>query len=362
MAAKVLTIVGARPQFIKAAVLSHELSNRPGVDEIIVHTGQHYDANMSQVFFEELGLPQPKVNLGISGGTHAEMTGAMMVAIEGVLQAEAPDAVLLYGDTNSTLAGALAAAKLAIPICHAESGARTGSRENPEEINRICTDHLSAVNCAPTPTCLDNLVFEGMGDRSSFTGDLMYDAYVLFSSGRSGHSDLSFTTLDGKPFAVEEGFCYLTCHRQENTSDEKLRQLFIALNDLDMDIVYPVHPRMRDRALKVLDDTPVPRLTLLSPVGYLESLFLLNSCRMVITDSGGLQREAFFAEKKCVTLLPFSSTEELLTGNRNTLVPRIEASSIVDAAAITQVVDPSYMPFGDGRAAAKIADRLESIV
>lgn len=361
MTYKVLTVVGARPQFIKAGMISRLLREHDRIDEVMVHTGQHYDREMSQVFFDELGLAKPKINLGVNGGSHAVMTGRMMISLESAMIDESPDCVLVYGDTNSTLAAALAAAKLGIPLCHAESGARMRARENPEEINRICTDHLARVNCAPTPTCLDNLFAEGLKEGSFFTGDLMYDAFKHYSA-QQVNKEYGFELLTDGRYVPENGFCYLTCHRQENTSLEQMRELFAAIAELDMDVVYPVHPRMIQIIEQLAPDEIPTRLKLLRPVGYFESLVLLERCNLVITDSGGLQREAFFAEKKCVTLLPFSSAEELLTGQRNTLVADIDCEAIVEASRIKQTVDPGYMPFGEGDAASKIIDKIELLL
>lgn len=357
MAKKVMTVVGARPQFIKASVISRELESRDDLHEILIHTGQHFDNNMSQIFFDELEIPAPKANLGISGGSHAEMTGAMMVALEKAMKDERPDVVLLYGDTNSTLAGALSAAKLGIPFCHAEAGARTGSRENPEEINRICTDHLASCNCAPTPTCYDNLVHEGLEANSSFTGDLMYDAFRIYSDIAKKTNPI-LKGLEGGVHEIGAGFCYLTCHRQENTSESKLRELFEALRLFDADVIYPVHPRMQELVMNLKEELPNNRLLLVNPVGYLESLLLLDRCSDVITDSGGLQREAFFAEKKCVTLLPFSSAQELLVDQRNTVVKNMDKNEILSALEVPQTIDEGYTPFGDGHAALEIISQL----
>lgn len=354
---KVLTVVGARPQFIKAAMVSREFSERECIEEVIVHTGQHFDRNMSELFFEELGIPEPKINLGISGGTHAQMTARMLVALEDAMVEEAPDALLLYGDTNSTLAGALAAAKLGIPICHAEAGARTRFKSNPEEVNRICTDHLSSANCAPTPSCLENLVEEGLGAVSSFTGDLMYDAFAFYSE-RSDSSPLTLRKLDGSSFSLREPYIYLTCHRQENATESKLKELLSAIGELETAVVYPVHPRVRSLIEKTAPVGNVPNLHFVDPVGYLESIRLVNGAQLIITDSGGLQREAFFARKKCVTLLPFPSTDELLNGHRNILLPSIEKDALLEAIGVPQSIDDSFRPFGDGRAAVSIVESL----
>lgn len=355
---KVLTVIGARPQFIKAAMISRKLSELEGIEEAIIHTGQHFDQNMSELFFEELEIPEPKANLSVSGGTHAQMTAKMLVALESAMVAEEADAVLLYGDTNSTLAGALAAAKLDIPICHAEAGARTGFLSSPEEVNRICTDHLALANCAPTPSCLNNLVDEGLGFSSSFTGDLMYDAFLHYSWQTQNDPSPILHTLDGIALVLPEPFCYLTCHRQENTSESDLTEILFACQELGMPVVYPVHPRMRELAKRVNGAIGANKVFLVEPVGYLESVQLTNRAQLVITDSGGLQREAFFAKKKCVTLLPFPSTPELLAGARNTLVPEIERNEIVRAAKEPQKTDDDSCHFGNGDAASAIIDRL----
>lgn len=358
---KVLTIVGARPQFIKAAMISRELAEHGEVEEILVHTGQHFDRNMSELFFEELDIPEPKVNLGISGGTHAQMTARMMIALEDAMTGEKPDVVLLYGDTNSTLAGALAAAKLDIPICHAEAGARTRFKSNPEEVNRICTDHLASANCAPTPSCFGNLVEEGLGAVSAFTGDLMYDAFAFYSE-RAKALPPTFRKLDGSTLDLTEPYVYLTCHRQENATESKLTEMLSAIKHLGIAVVYPVHPRVRSLVKGLASDGAVSNLHLVEPVGYLESVRLINGAQLVITDSGGLQREAFFAQKKCVTLLPFPSAEELLVGHRNTLMLEFTEDSLMEAISVPQSIDDSFRPFGDGRAAVSIVENLIRIV
>ena len=214
---KVLTVIGARPQFIKAAVVSHELRKKH--TEVLVHTGQHYDYNMSELFFEELDIPKPDYNLGISGGSHAKMTGNMMIAVEEVLIKEKPDWLLVYGDTNSTLAAALAAAKLYIPVCHVEAGARLHNRENPEELNRICTDHVSSLLLACTENSFVEMKREGLDDRGVVVGDPMYDAFMKYSEIRDINS-MSLTLLEGGAYSIPKQYYYMTCHREENTSDD----------------------------------------------------------------------------------------------------------------------------------------------
>ncbi|HCH28276.1 MAG TPA: UDP-N-acetylglucosamine 2-epimerase (non-hydrolyzing) [Ruminococcaceae bacterium] len=353
---KVVTVVGARPQFIKAAVVSHELAKRH--EEIIVHTGQHFDYNMSEKFFEELDIPAPKYNLGISGGTHAQMTGKMMIGIEDILIKEHPDWLLVYGDTNSTLAAALAASKLNIPICHVEAGNRTFSKTNPEEKNRICTDHLATLLCASNQASMVYAKNEGLGDRIFLVGNPMYDAF-LQNSGKLKKEEIVLSLLSGKTSPVPERYYYLTCHREENTSnDNDLFEIFKAMQQLEYPTVYPVHPRNRERALRLFKQHNFDKLILTEPVGYLESLCLIKNAEKIVTDSGGLQTEAFFAEKKCITVLDFVCWQETMVANRNELSRPI-ASEIFEKLNKQQTVDKSYLPFGDGHSAEKIVKLME---
>lgn len=351
---KIATVVGARPQFIKAAMVSHELRKRH--EEILIHTGQHYDYNMSDQFFEELSIPTPTYNLGISGGTHAQMTGKMMIAIEEVLMKEQPDWLLVYGDTNSTLAAALAAAKLHIRICHVEAGARTHSVTNPEEINRICTDHVSTLLLASTESGMESMKLEGLSERSEMVGDPMYDAFLEYSGKIKKGFELKL--LSGEKQEIPQNYYYLTCHREENTSDEVLKEIFDAMNSLEYPTIYPVHPRNKDRAQKVKEKFGFDKLILTEPVGYLESIFLVNHAEKIVTDSGGLQREAFFAKKKCVTILDFVCWPETMVDNRNNL-SKPEKKMILTELSKKQTVKDNYQPFGDGKAAKKIVEMLE---
>jgi UDP-N-acetylglucosamine 2-epimerase (non-hydrolysing)/UDP-GlcNAc3NAcA epimerase len=356
---KILTIVGARPQFIKEALLSAEIARHPDLVETLVHTGQHHDANMSDIFFTSLDIPQPDYNLGVSGGTHASMTGRLMQALEGVLEREDPDMVVVFGDTNSTLAGALTATKMHFPVCHAESGVRTRFLTNPEEVNRVCTDHTSVINCAPTPSCLENLLEENLGSSSLFTGDLMFDAFKRYSPiAQEGR--YRFLDFGGHKIAIPDTFYYLTCHREENTNKEALREVLYAMEGLDYPVVYPMHPRMRRLADEIREEHSLGNIFFIQPVGYLESLFLLDRAKQVTTDSGGIQREAFFAGKKCVTLLPFPAAEELLEGDRNTLLPAVSQEAILDAMRMPQSIDLSYIPFGRGNAAEEIVKSIKN--
>ena len=353
---KIVTVVGARPQFIKAAVVSHELRKKHS--EILVHTGQHFDKNMSDMFFDELNIPEPDYNLGISGGTHAEMTGKMMIAIEKVLQKEQPDWLLLFGDTNSTLAGALAAAKLHIKICHVEAGARTHSMTNPEEINRICTDHVSSLLLASTESGLKCMRKEGLSDRGFMVGDPMYDAFIEYAD-KLKLQDIQLELLNGETYLVPKKYYYLTCHREENTNKENaLLEIFKAMESLDVPTIYPVHPRNKERAKHLVLENDFKKIILCEPIGYLESTALVRNAQKIVTDSGGLQREAFFAGKKCVTVLDFVCWPETMVNGRNVLSSP-KAEEILEKLAEDQYVDLEYKPFGDGHSAEKIVRKLE---
>lgn len=353
---KVATVVGARPQFIKASMVSPVLRKKH--KEILIHTGQHYDYNMSEQFFEELKIPHPDYNLEISGGTHAEMTGKMMIGIEKLLWDEKPDCLLVYGDTNSTLAAALAAAKLHIPVCHVEAGARTYQLTNPEEINRVCTDHISSLLLASTEYAMDLMRKEGIDDRAVFVGNTMYDAYKKYS-GYLEADHVKLKLLDGGEIGLPEKYYYMTCHREENTGgNENLNGIFDAMEQLDAVTIYPVHPRNRERALRLRDKYGYHNIILAQPVGYLESICLLNHSEAVVTDSGGVQTEAFFAGKKCVTILDFVAWPETMVGNRNELA-RPAAPDILKRLATPQFIDESYQPFGDGDAGSKVVVEME---
>ena len=337
-------------------MVSHVLRQKH--QEILVHTGQHFDYNMSEQFFKELDIPDPDYNLGISGGTHAQMTGHMMVAIEEVLLKEKPDWLLVYGDTNSTLAAALAAAKLHIPVCHVEAGARVHSMTNPEEINRICTDHVSTLLLASTQSGYDEMAKEGLQDKGVLVGDPMYDAFIEYSN-KLNIKDITLQLLAGGTCHVPVDFYYLTCHREENTNDDKdLLEIFKACETLDASTIYPVHPRNKQRALRLLEQKKFTKLFLTEPVGYLESACLVKNAKKIITDSGGLQREAFFAGKKCVTILNFVCWPETMIEGRNEL-SKPDADEIVAKLGYPQIIDEAYQPFGDGHAAEKIVDAIE---
>lgn len=356
---KIVTVVGARPQFIKLAVVSRVLRQQPELQEVLVHTGQHYDHNMSDVFFEEMDIPKPDYNLGISGGSHGEMTGRMLIEIEKVLIKEQPDMLLLFGDTNSTMAAALAAVKLHIPVCHVEAGNRFGTLDSPEEVNRTVTDHVSAIDLPCTQSSFRFLEKEGLGPISTVVGDPMYDAFLYYTDRLDGSELAEIVDFDGAPVKLPEEFYYMTCHRQENTdTDEKLRGIFDAMESLDAPTVYPVHPRNRDRAARLVRECGYKKLLLTQPVGYQTSISLVNHAKKIVTDSGGVQREAFFAEKPCVTVLDFVVWPETMKDNCNQLA-KPDKEDILAKLSVHVTFDPDYQPFGDGHSAEKIVEKIK---
>ncbi|HQK54294.1 MAG TPA: UDP-N-acetylglucosamine 2-epimerase (non-hydrolyzing) [Sedimentibacter sp.] len=357
---KIVTVVGARPQFIKAAVVSRVL--RKEHKEILVHTGQHYDYNMSKIFFKELNIPEPDYNLGISGGTHGKMTGAMLASIEEVLMKEKPDMLLLYGDTNSTLAGALAAVKLHIPVCHVEAGNRLGTLTNPEEINRICTDHVSSLLMCCTKSAVEFLKKEGLTRNVYLVGDPMYDAFIYYGDRLKDDFKESIFGLEGKRVNIPREYYYLTCHREENTgTDEALLEVLDAMNNLDAVTIYPVHPRNRERVEELCRQHKFEKIVLTQPVGYLTSIALVKNAKKIVTDSGGLQREAFYAGVQCVTIFDYVVWPETMVGNQNQL-SRPNKQDILSKLAAKVEKDENYQPFGDGHAADKIVNILNKFV
>ncbi len=354
---KIVTVVGARPQFIKAAVVSEEL--RKYFDEVMIHTGQHFDYNMSEVFFDEMNIPHPDYNLGISGGSHAEMTGKMLIEIEKILLDENPDLVLLYGDTNSTLAGALSAVKLHIPICHVEAGNRLGTLDNPEEVNRILTDHCSKILCCCTKSALEFLEKEGLGDRATLVGDPMYDAFLKYSEQVGDEIPEKLFDLDGNEEKVPEKFYYLTCHRAENTATiEPLSEILSAMEELDEKCIYPVHPRNQKMVRELAEKHNFKNIIFCKPVGYMMSVYLVNHAKKIVTDSGGLQREAYFARKQCVTIFDHIVWPETMTEKRNQLSKpsKEEILRLLDEKVSFENYD---YPFGDGKSSEKIIEVIK---
>ena len=356
---KIVTVVGARPQFIKAAVVSRELRKKH--TEILVHTGQHYDYNMSEIFFEELDIPKPDYNLGISGGTHGQMTGKMLISIEEVLIKEKPDVLLVYGDTNSTMAAALAAVKLLIPVVHVEAGNRLGTLSNPEEVNRIVTDRVSSVRLCCTSSAMDFLKKEGLDANSYIVGDPMYDAFKYYSEKVGDKVPEQITGFDDNALLLPDKFYYLTCHRQENTKDDAtLTEILGAMECLDYKCVYPVHPRNRERAERVVKNNNFKNIILCQPVGYLMSVYLTNNCEKIVTDSGGLQREAFFAGKQCVTVFDYVVWSETMVDNRNQL-SKPDKKEILEKISVQQTIKEND-GFGDGKSAIKIVDIIDDYI
>lgn len=359
---KIVTVVGARPQFIKLAVVSRVLRQQPEFQEVLVHTGQHYDHNMSDVFFDEMDIPKPDYNLSISGGSHGQMTGKMLIEIEKVLMKEQPDLLLVFGDTNSTMAAALAAVKLHIPVCHVEAGNRLSTFENPEEINRIVTDHVSSMHLVCTPSGVEFLKKEGFDRSVTLVGDPMYDAFRYYTDRLNGSELKELADFDGKPISLPAEFYYMTCHRQENTdTDEKLRNIFDAMETLDAPTVYPVHPRNHDRAARLVQEVGYRKIILTQPVGYQTSISLVNHAKKIVTDSGGLQREAFFAQKPCVTVFDYVGWPETMRDHCNQLA-KPDKADILAKLSVPVTFDPAYQPFGDGHSAEKIVEKIKEFL
>lgn len=352
---KIVTVVGARPQFIKAAAGSRQIRKKH--KEILVHTGQHFDDNMSAVFFREMEIPEPDYNLGVSGGTHAQMTAKMLVGIEAILLKEAPDALLVYGDTNSTLAAALAAVKVHIPVIHVEAGNRLGTLDSPEEINRITTDHIATLNFCATEDALDKLKKEGLGDRAYCVGNIMYDSFLHFADKPWDNPNI--IDFNGKKVRIPMDYYYMTCHRQENTySDEPLTEILLAMNSLNAPTVYPVHPRNQDRAKRICEKEGFKNIILTQPVGYSDSVHLIQNARKIVTDSGGLQCEAFYAGTQCVFVLDYIVWPETMVDNRNQLA-KANHKDILEKLSKEQKIDPNYQPFGDGHSAESICKIMD---
>lgn len=356
---KITTIIGARPQFIKAALVSKALA-RLGVEEALVHTGQHFEDLMSDVFFREMAIPAPKHRLGIGGLSHGAMTGRMIEAIERVLIAESPDWALVYGDTNSTLAGALAAAKLKIPVAHVEAGLRSFKRGMPEEINRIVADRVANLLFAPTKVAVDNLLREGVTREAILlTGDVMYDAALAFGEVAERQSR-AIANL-----GLEPGHYILaTIHRAENTDDPlRLRTMFDGLGETSrrLPVVLPLHPRTRNLLASAGVRTPAT-LRVVEPVGFLDMMMLERHARLIATDSGGVQKEAYFHRVPCVTLREETEWTELIEIGANRLAPPHDVQSIVRAIETGLATSPSVFEhralYGNGDAAEKIAERL----
>lgn len=359
---KLLTVVGARPQFIKASVVSKAITETDVLHEVIVHTGQHFDANMSDIFFDQLAIPRPHYQLDIHGGSHGDMTGRMLIEIENVLLQERPDCVLVYGDTNSTLAGALAAAKLHIPVAHVEAGLRSFNMQMPEEVNRILTDRVSNLLLCPTDAAVANLAKEGfphtmangLPQHVAQVGDVMQDSAQLFATRASAPEGL----------ALRDGFVLATIHRAENTDHPLRLAAIVAALDVvaqSAPVVLPVHPRTR-HILAQQQITP-RHITLIEPVGYLQMLWLLQQCGLVVTDSGGVQKEAFFMGKACVTLRDQTEWVELLEVGANELVGAEQDKIIaVVQRNLGRVVHDEGRLYGGGQAAVRVVAGVQKFL
>lgn len=344
---KIVTILGARPQFIKAAAVSSVFSEH--FEEILVHTGQHYDPNMSDVFFEELHIPKPKYHLEIGSGSHGVMTGAMLIKIEEVLETEKPDFVMVYGDTNSTLAGALAASKMLIPVIHVEAGLRSFNKAMPEEQNRILTDHISQLLFAPTQTAVKNLKHEGISSDVHLVGDVMYDG-ILYFSDIARQKSIILSTLG----LSEKEYILWTVHRAENTNDpERLKSIVNGLNAVREKIVLPLHPRTK-KCLQVYGIQLADHIQVIDPLGYLDMVMLESSAKKIVTDSGGIQKEAFFLGVPCITLREETEWVETVENGWNVLVGADE-QKIVGAITGFNPHEERGNYFGKGNAAAEIA-------
>jgi len=348
---RVLSLVGARPQIIKEAMLHREFKEK-GIEEILVHSGQHYDYNMSDVFFEVLEIRQPHYNLNVGSGTHGEMTGKIMIEFEKVLLREKPDLVLVYGDTNTTLAGALVAAKLKIPVAHVEAGLRQHPKDMPEEINRIVTDRVSQILFCPSKLAVKNLEREGITEGVYFVGDVMYDLFLKME-------DRFRYDVFEKLGLKENEFILVTLHRDFNVDDPvKLRKILEQLKRISREkkVVFPIHPRTKNRVKEFGLENLLEGMVVIDPVDYLNLMGLVKRCWKVVTDSGGLQKEAYFAGKRAIVVMPDTGWRELVKAGWNKLASE---ENLFD---VTMEEDRSDYPsglYGDGNAAGKIVEVIE---
>jgi UDP-GlcNAc3NAcA epimerase len=361
MSYKILSVVGARPQFIKAATVSRAIRKAGDMVEIMAHTGQHYDSNMSDIFFNELGIPAPKYHLGVGSGGHGEQTGKMLDGIEKVLLDEKPDCVLVYGDTNSTLAGALAAAKLHIPVAHVEAGLRSFNKKMPEEINRIVADHCSAMLFATTDTAVHNLRTEGFPESVIFqVGDPMYDAALYYAEQADKTTDiLARLSLD------KRGYVLSTVHRPENTDDPtRIRSVFNGLAEIakELPVILPLHPRTRHALEREgLMAKVESELTILPPIGYVEMVALEKNAKLIATDSGGVQKEAFFYQTPSIILRDQTEWVELLALGWSLLITPTSQERVVEGVRLGfQLAGETAQPYGDGAASDHIVSIMRS--
>ncbi len=360
---KIATIIGARPQFIKAATISHLLQNDDEIEETIIHTGQHFDDAMSKVFFSELGIKKPQYNLGIKGKSHGQMTGLQLYEIEKILLDKTPNWVLVYGDTNSTVSGALAAAKLNIPVIHIESGLRSFNRNMPEEINRIITDHISKLLFSPTEVALKNLISEGLCSSTGYSkcymvGDVMYDAAKIFGKKADATSNI-IKRINITP----NNYILATIHRAENTDQtDRLINIFNAFEKIsnEIPVIWPIHPRTRN---KLKEKNLIPKKTnIIEPVGYLDMMMLEKNSSVIATDSGGIQKEAYFHSIPCVTIRKETEWVELVDSNWNILAdPNSSDDLVKKILSRVNKKGKKINIFGDGNSAKKIIHTIKEM-
>jgi UDP-GlcNAc3NAcA epimerase len=357
---KVAIVVGARPQFVKAAILSKALRTVEQTENVLVHTGQHYDADMSRIFFDELEMPAPKHHLHVGSGSHGSQTGRMLEGLEHVFELEDPDWVLVLGDTNSTIAGALAAVKMHRPVAHVEAGLRSFNRRMPEEINRVLTDHASDLLLAPTRLAVANLLQEGIGgDRVQLVGDVMYDAALYFG----GRAEKESTVLERLKL-VKKDYVLTTIHRAENTdSTEKLRCILAGLAKvaLQLPVIFPIHPRTRSAIHRNAHVAEASKgIQFIDPLGYLDMTMLERNAQLIATDSGGIQKEAFFFSVPCVTLRTETEWQELVDSGWNRLAMPDSADVVSSAVlnALGKAPKEAHNPYGDGHASERIVQIL----
>lgn len=349
---KIITVIGARPQFIKAAAVSNKLRKKN--QEILIHTGQHYDENMSKIFFDELDIPYPDYNLSVGSGGHGKQTGEMLIKLEEIYEKEKPELVLVYGDTNSTLAGALVGSKMLIPVIHVEAGLRSFNKSMPEEQNRIITDHLSSLLFAPTETAVKNLSNEGIVNNVYNSGDVMFDAVLHFGEVAKKKSNI----IEELGIKNQE-YILTTIHRAENTNDIcRLQNIIDALNECGRIVILPLHPRTK----KYIQDyglTFNSNIKVISPIGYLDMLSLERSCIKIVTDSGGVQKEAFFMQKPCITMRDETEWVETVDNDWNRIVGT-DKKKILNAIIGFEPKMQQKDIFGDGTSSEKICEIIES--
>lgn len=348
---KILSIIGARPQFVKEAIIQNEINKFNDIEEVVVHTGQHYDSNMSGIFFDVLNMKKPEYNLGIKASNHGEMTGKMLIQLEEIMIKEKPDFVLLYGDTNSTLAGAIAASKLKIKIAHVEAGLRQEPKDMPEETNRVLTDRISNYLFAPSKLGVENLKKEGIVNNVHFTGDVMYDVFLKM------RPQFDYSIIDELKLK-KDNYIMMTMHRDFNVDlPEKLEKILKDVNKLseEIKVVLPIHPRTKKRIQEFGFEHLTNNMMLIEPIDYLKLMALTENCFKVITDSGGYQKEAYFAEKQAAIIMPDTSWRELTDSGLNILT---QEDKIYDNIMNMEQVEYVQNIYGDGKAAQKIISIL----